>query len=159
MWHDKIITNPPSGLMFHLNCLVFPARCVYTCRRLSASERRVRKHTVERQRAKPFFWNYKPNILWLFHPFSRVKKKRLKRCKHSKIDLVTSSPAACLSPPFLTPALFPSSLCGCSSLTPTGCLSHAGYWPGIHLRKPQPSSVWIQTHEAHRLFTAVGICF
>lgn len=56
--------------------------------------------------------------------------------------------SSCLSEsPLSSPWPLSPSLCGCSSLTPTGCLSHAGYWPGIHLCKPQPSSVWIQSHE------------
>lgn len=48
--------------------------------------------------------------------------------------ILTWSPAVCLSPPFLTPAPPAPSQSGRRSLTPTGCLSHAGYWPGIHLR-------------------------
>lgn len=51
-------------------------------------------------------------------------------------------------PVWIPQCMPPPSLCGCSSLPPTGRLSHAGYWLGIHLRKLE-SSVWLcfQSHK------------
>lgn len=60
-----------------------------------------------------------------------------------KVQLYVWVPLSCTPAPS-------SSLSGCSRVwLLQAVVSHAGYWPGVHLRKPQPSSVWIQSHEVY----------
>lgn len=65
--------------------------------------------------------------------------------------MICIKPSSCMSEsPFLTHWPPSPSLSGGSRVwLLQAVVSHAGYWPGVHLRKPQPSSVWIQSHEVY----------